>query len=178
MNLFNILCVYEPENGLVELLYTIILPVIGLIPLIYGIASIINNFGKKSDVSKKKLKRGVFAFILSVIVLGIAILLMSNNIDSLKDPCDNVSPMYSLLKNSLGMFKALIPFAFLVLAVFNIIKMIMAKDKVEKKELLKKAITYFIISVVIFLVFVLISVIIGILGKSNEPVNLAMCWCK
>lgn len=176
--MFNILCIEENDFNALRMLIVIFF-ITSIITIIKGIPKIRNNLKnrKVDEKAKKDFIVGIVLVILSIIFIAIGGLLFANNVDYFmgKNSCGGGINPISIFIRPIQMVVILIYFG---LIIFNIVKWIYCgvknKERITKKELIKKVIMYFIIVVVVFFIGVFLE---AMLGLSNEEENFSQCWC-
>jgi len=176
MNLFNLLCVDGPDqNGI--FLIMMILPILFSVLFCNGIINIVKNILKrKTDAyANKKYKRGINSLTCSLIILAFVFVIIILNKGSLQDPCGNKSAAFSIMGSITRITQILVPLWFMILVILKIIKLVIKKNKLLKKEIIAD----FVIALIIFLIFSLFGVIFGIVFPiDSESSSWAQCWCS
>lgn len=184
MDLFNLLCMRKPNTGLIDILYLFVLPLIVVLLMLYGIINIVFNSGKKDSKSSKKFKRGVISFILFLVLGTILLFLLSANSNVVRDPCDQIGPLFSVTKALCNIIKIFVPLGFLLYSLYYVLILLFRKnDKQFKKALGKRIIRYIIIAILIFFMITFYDALIGLATKTSpsdgtNAVSWATCWCK
>ena len=177
MNLFNILCQESPSFDLKGALL-LVFPITNLILLTYGITKLCEYGGKKDDKSKKEFKKGIISSAFFIVMSVILLIILSKSSSILKDPCDNTSPLYSVIKSLINCARVLIPLGFLILSLIKIIESVLKTDKETKRNLRKEAIRYILIAILIFVIITIFEVIMGAVVELPNDSPWKNCWCR
>ena len=176
MKLFNFLCISRPKTNILDIPIAII-PIFVYTCLIYGVKNLCMNFGKKEKKSKIKFRKGLISLSLFFISSALMLLLISFNQTHYKDPCNHYGPVYSVFVGITNIMMIFVSFYYLVRAIISIIKFLTKKDKKERKELLSKALRYFVIAILLFFLFFFLRVFMEIVVDSGYPYSWGECWC-
>ena len=176
MDLFNLLCV-ESDRSSYNLLLLVgyILAIITCLALISGIVKVCNNFRnrKMDEKAKKNFKIGLYLLIFSIILLLFFVVILVIDSNSSNDGC--IGPIASVVTACFRIIH-LVPLVFIAKSIIEPINWLYygkkGKDRLTKKELIHKIITYIVIAVLIFLIFLLFNVAIGLYTTSWTQ-----CWC-
>ena len=176
MSLFNWLCQGSPSIDAIGVL-VLIFPIIDLILITYGIVKMCNYYKKSDEKSKKEYKKGVIAFIFYLVISIILLIILKATSSSLKDPCENVSPLYTVIKALLNIGQILIPFAYIIISIIELIMSVVIPEKEIKKEYRSKAIRYFAAAFFIFFITFIFRLILEIIIATPEEALWKNCWC-
>ena len=184
MNLFNLLCVDRSTSntGVILSFVIIFLVVTSSILITLGVSNICSNIDnyKKDDESKKKLKRGLLYFLISIIIAALICLIINTNKESFADGCNgDTSPLLLVSLSFVNVFMFISPLVYFVKMIITIIVYkSYSKNEMTKKELNKKILTYIVIMLSLFLIFLILSCVIGIFKEPSHAESYATCWCS
>ena len=184
MNIFNLLCVDRStsDSGVILSFIILFLVITSCILITLGVSNVCSNINdyKKDNESKKKLKRGLLYLLNSIIIAAFICFIINANKESFADGCNGgTSPLLSVSLTFVNVFMFISPLVYFVKMIITIIVYkSYSKNEMTKKELNKKILSYIVIMLALFLIFLILSCVIGIFKEPSNADSFATCWCS